>query len=292
MIAIEQSVSIVVPASSIEPMHANGLHCLVYPLKGCFMPLVSIITPVYNAARWLPETFATVRAQTLTDWEQILVDDGSTDASRELIEAAAAEDPRFRSLGTSGREGPSAARNLGLNAARGRFVAFLDADDLWLPEKLARSVDWMTTHGYSFIYHDYRHMSHDSALVGPLITGPEVLDFRTLHTRRGTGGCLSIVIDRELVPGFHFPNGYRYTHEDFIGWMSIIQRGENGHRLPVDLGRYRLSAHSRSSNKRRAVADTWMIYRKYSKLSLTRTALWWSIYVWNSFWLYRYARPR
>ena len=114
------------------------------------MPLVSIITPVYNAARWLPETFATVRAQTFSDWEQILVNDGSTDASPELIDAAAAEDPRFRSMHTSGREGPSAARNLGLKAARGRFVAFLDADDLWLPEKLARSVDWMTTHGYGF----------------------------------------------------------------------------------------------------------------------------------------------
>ena len=93
-------------------------------------------------------------------------------------------------------------------------------------------------------------------------------------------------------PRVSLSNRLRYTHEDFIGWMSIIQHGENGHRLPVDLGRYRLSAHSRSSNKRRAVADTWMIYRKYSKLSLTRAALWWSIYIWNSFWLYRYARPR
>lgn len=256
------------------------------------MPLVSIITPVYNAARWLPETVAAVRAQTLTDWEQILVDDGSTDASRELIEAAAAEDPRFRLLRTSGREGPAIARNLALDAARGRFIAFLDADDLWHPEKLARSVEWMTTHGYGFIYHDYRHMSSDGALVGPLITGPEVLNFRTLHTRRGHGGCLSIVIDRERVPGFHFPSGYKQTHEDFIGWLSIIQQGENGHRLPVDLGRYRLSAHSRSANKRRAIADTWRIYRNFSKLPFMHAALWWTIYVWNSFWLYRYARPR
>jgi teichuronic acid biosynthesis glycosyltransferase TuaG len=263
-----------------------------HPQKVCIMPLVSIVTPVYNAARWLPETLATVRAQTLTDWEQILVDDGSTDGSRSLIEAAAAEDPRFRSLRTSGREGPSVARNLALEAARGRFIAFLDADDLWLPEKLARSVDWMTTHGYGFIYHDYRHMSHDGALFGPLITGPEVLDFPTLHQRRGTGGCLSIVIDRERVPGFRFPKDYRYTHEDLIAWLSIIQQGENGHRLPIDLGRYRLSANSRSSNKRRAVIDTWRIYRKYSKLPLTQAALWWTLYIWNSFWLYRRARPR
>jgi len=256
------------------------------------MPLVSIITPVYNAARWLPETFATVRAQTLTDWEQVLVDDGSTDGSLAIIQAMAAEDPRFRWLRSSGRQGPAIARNLALEAARGRFIAFLDADDLWHPEKLARAVDWMTTHGYGFIYHDYRHMSHDGALVGPLIKGPEVLDFRTLHTRRGHGGCLSIVIDQERVPGFRFPIDHRYINEDFIGWMNIIRQGENGHRLPADLGRYRLSAQSRSSNKRRAVLDTWRIYRNLSKLSLPRAALWWTIYIWNSFRLYRYARPQ
>jgi teichuronic acid biosynthesis glycosyltransferase TuaG len=263
-----------------------------HPLKGRFMPMVSIVTPVFNAARWLPETLSTVCSQTFTDWEQILVDDGSTDASRDLMEAAAAEDPRFRILQTRGREGPSAARNLALDAARGRFIAFLDADDLWHPEKLARSVEWMATHGYGFIYHDYRHMSHDGALVGPLITGPEVLDFRTLHTRRGHGGCLSIVLDREQVLGFHFPHRFRYTHEDFCGWLSIIQKGICGHRLPVDLGYYRLSANSRSANKRKSIMDTWKIYREFSKLSLLRAALWWTIYIWNSFWLYRHARPR
>jgi glycosyltransferase involved in cell wall biosynthesis len=256
------------------------------------MPLVTIVTPVYNAARWLPETIATVLAQTLPDWEQILVDDGSTDDSREIIKAAAAKDSRFRLLCTAGRKGPSMARNLALDAAQGRFIAFLDADDVWHPEKLARSVEWMTTHGYGFIYHDYRHMSFDGALLGPLITGPEVLDFRTLHTRRGHGGCLSIVIDRERVANFRFPANYRYTHEDFVGWLSIINQGENGHRLPIDLGRYRLSAHSRSSNKRRAVMDTWRIYREYSRLPLLRAAQWWTIYLWNSFWLYQRARPR
>jgi glycosyltransferase involved in cell wall biosynthesis len=256
------------------------------------MPLVSIITPVYNAARWLPETFATVRAQTFTDWEQILVDDGSTDGSLAIVEVEAAEDPRLRSLRTSGREGPSAARNLALEAARGRFIAFLDADDLWHPEKLARAVDWMTTHGYGFIYHDYRHMSHDGAHVGALITGPEELNMYTLHTRRGTGGCLSVVIDRKRVSGFHFPYNSRYIHEDFCGWLSIIQQGQLGYRLPADLGRYRLSANSRSSNKRRAVIDTWRIYREFSKLPPMRATLWWLQYVWNSFWLYRRARPR
>jgi peptidoglycan/LPS O-acetylase OafA/YrhL/glycosyltransferase involved in cell wall biosynthesis len=260
--------------------------------KGSTMPLVSIITPVYNAARWLPETLATVRAQTLTDWEHLLVDDGSTDGSAALVEAAAREDARFRLLRTERNGGPSAARNVALDAARGRFIAFLDADDLWLPEKLARSVEWMTTHGYGFIYHDYRQISNDGARVGALIAGPDELNLCTLHTRRGTGSCLSVVIDREKIHGFHFPRSYRYLHEDFCGWLSLIHRGHVGHRLAADLGRNRLSAKSRSANKLNGALHTWRIYREVSKLSWIRAAMWWMQYAWNGFWLYRYARPR
>ena len=154
------------------------------------MPLISIVTPVYNAARWLPETLASVRAQTLTDWEHILVDDGSSDDSVAIVEAAARADSsadsslhsiaaaRIRLLRMERNQGPSMARNLGIDAARGRFIAFLDADDLWLPEKLARSVEWLTAHEYSFVYHDYRHISHDGSLVGALIQAPETLDLR------------------------------------------------------------------------------------------------------------------
>jgi hypothetical protein len=109
---------------------------------------------------------------------------------------------------------------------------------------------------------------------------------------QGTGGCLSMVIDRERIPGFRFPSNFGYMNEDFYGWLSIIQQGQTGHRLPADLGRYRLPVNSRSSSKRRAATDAWKVYREYSKLPVLRAALWWTLYVWNSFWLYRHARPR
>ena len=256
------------------------------------MPTVSIITPVYNAALWLPDTLASVRAQTFADWEQILVDDGSTDDSVALVEAAARDDARYRLIRAPRNGGPSAARNLALDAARGRFIAFLDADDLWLPKKLARSVEWMTAHKYAFIYHDYRHMSNDGARVGALITAPELLDMRTLHTRRGHGGCLSIVIDRQQILGFRFPENFRYLHEDFCARLSLIQMGHIGHRLPEDLGRYRLSATSRSANRLTGAMHTWKIYRKVSHLSPLRAARWWMEYAWSSFWLHRLAVPR
>lgn len=255
------------------------------------MPLVSIITPVYNAARWLPETLATVRAQTFGGWEHILADDGSSDGSVAIVETAAAGDERFRLLRMPRNGGPSAARNLALNAARGRFIAFLDADDLWLPEKLARSIEWMTAHNHGFIYHDYRHISHDGSRIGALIAGPEELNLRTLHTRRGTG-LLSVVLDREKIANFQFPQGCRYLHEDFCAWLSLIQRGYRGHRLAADLGRYRLSAHSRSSNKFTAAAQSWKIYREASGLPPARAASWWMQYAWNGFWLHLHGRPQ
>jgi len=271
---------------------ADSLSTVDGTLEKLGAPLASIITPVYNAETFLPETLDSVRAQTLQDWEQILVDDGSTDRSVALIEAAASRDARFRLLRTSRNQGPSAARNLAIESARGQYIAFLDADDLWLPEKLARSVQWMAEYGFDFIYHDYRHISNDGAHVGPLITAPEKLDMRTLHTRRGHG-CLSVVIDRSLNPGFRFPSEGQYIHhEDFCAWLSLIRQGHIGHRLPADLGRYRLSNSSRSANKLVGAIDTWKIYRRISELPLLQAASWWTQYAWNSFWLHRYARPR
>jgi teichuronic acid biosynthesis glycosyltransferase TuaG len=256
------------------------------------MPLVSIITPVFNAARWLPETLASVRAQSLTDWEHILVDDCSTDDSVAFIEAAALEDPRIRLLVTAWNQGPSVARNIAIDAARGRYLAFLDADDLWLPEKLSRSIEWMNLNNYDFIYHDYRHLSHDGSHVGSLIHAPETLDLRTLHTRRGHGGCLSIVIDRERIPDIRFPNVAPHHAEDFCAWLQIIREGHTGHRLPADLGRYRLSPHSRSSNKLKSAINVWHLYRANSGLTVPHAVNWWLQYTWKTFWLYRYARPR
>jgi teichuronic acid biosynthesis glycosyltransferase TuaG len=255
------------------------------------MPHASIITPVYNAARWLPKTFESVRAQTMPNWEHILVDDGSTDDSVSIIQSAAAAEPRIRLLHSPCKGGPAAARNLALENARGRYIAFLDADDLWLPEKLECCLDWMRAHDSSFVYHDYRHMSADGLRLGAVITGAEELNLRTLHTRRGHG-CLSMVFDRERVGDLHFPIGSRAKHEDFLAWLRIIEQGHIGQRVPRDLGRYRVSDSGRNANKLQAAYHTWLIYRKTSKLPLPRAISWWALYAWNAFRMYRDARPQ
>lgn len=255
------------------------------------VPLVSIITPVLNAVEFLPDALRSVRNQTLGAWEHILIDDGSTDGSLDLMEQALGSDSRLRLLRTRVRSGPAKARNLGLDCARGKYVAFLDADDAWLPQKLKHCVGWMSRHNYSFIYHDYRHVSRDGKKVGAVVTGPQRLDLRTLHTRRGVG-CLTVVIDREQLPEFRFPTRRDGLNEDFIAWLGLVRQGHVGRRFPEDLGRYRLSEESRNGNRMSSALECWRIYRNDSKLPFGVALRWWTRYAWNAFWMHRRAVPR
>ena len=254
-------------------------------------PEVSIITPMYNASRWLPSLFESIRGQTFQNFEHLLADDLSTDDGVAIATALSRGDPRFHVLRMERNGGPAAARNLAIAAARGRYLAFLDADDVWLPNKLEMQLAWTKQHGHAFTYHDYRHMSHDGARLGAVVSGPDVLTLETLHTRRGTGGCLSVMIDREQLPGFRFPELQRTLPEDFLAWLAIIKRGCNGYRLPQDLGRYRLTPASRSSNKFASARAVWYLYRSVEKLPWATAASWWMQYAWNARVMYHRARP-
>ncbi len=232
-------------------------------------PLVSVITPVFNAVEFLPETLRSVQNQTLSDWEHILVDDGSTDGSIELVQQVAAADSRLRLLRTEGRGGPAKARNQALEC-----------------------VTWMKSNNHSFIYHDYRHISRDGKKTGALIAGPNRLDLQRLHTRRGVGSCLTVVINLQELPDFQFPIDHHDLNEDFVAWLRLLRKGHLGHRLPEDLGRYRLSETSRNGNRIASAVACWRIYRNESKLSFGLALSWWMQYAWHAYWTHRRAVPR
>jgi glycosyltransferase involved in cell wall biosynthesis len=251
---------------------------------------VSIITPTYNASHWLPGLFASVKSQTFQNWEHILCDDGSTDQTVEIIEATAKNDSRIRMLRMPAHTGrPAPVRNAAIQVAQGRYLAFLDADDLWLPQKLAAGIQFMQTNGYAFIYHDFRYMNHAGNKVGNLVHGPEILDKRSIFIHRGTGDCMSVMIDREQIPYFQFEQ--KGQHEDLLTWISLVRTGWLGHRLPLDLGRYRLALNSRNSNKLCAALEVWKTYRSVQDISYSKSALYWLLYAWYSFWLHLRSRP-
>ena len=252
---------------------------------------VSIITPVFNASHWLPEMLDSVAAQTFTNWEHILTDDGSSDDSLTIIESAAARDPRIRLLRMPVNGGPARARNMAIEAACGRYLAFLDADDLWLPRKLEHCLAFMDKNDCAMVYHAFRYLSVDGNLAGALVQGPPRLTLKTLHTRRGTGDCMSMVIDRSKIRDFSFPLTHERSHEDWLAWLRVLRKGHIGRLLPEDLGRYRLSSSSRNANKLSAARKVWRLYRSEEGLARLRAVIWWSQYAWNSFWLHLRSKP-
>jgi teichuronic acid biosynthesis glycosyltransferase TuaG len=225
-------------------------------------PRVSVVVPVWNAAATLAETIASVQAQTAPDWEMLLVDDGSRDGSRALAEAAAAADPRLRVVGWRDNRGAAAARNAGIRAARGRFIAFLDADDLWRPEKLAVQLAALEA-GAPFVFSSYRRIDAAGRPLG-IVRAPARISYREL-LRGNAIGCLTAIYDREALGRVEMPDLRR--RQDFGLWLLLLERTPHATGLPEVLADYRVRRGSLSADKLAALRDNWAFYRGFARLS-------------------------
>jgi teichuronic acid biosynthesis glycosyltransferase TuaG len=229
---------------------------------------VSIVTPAYNAAKYIGETIASVQAQTYPDWELIVVDDCSGDATASVVRKAAEGDARVRLVEQPRNAGPARARQAALDAARFRHIAFLDADDLWLPQKLERQLAFMRERDAAFSYTEYRRISGDGARVGRLVPVPARMTYRRLlgNTAIATS---TVVVDRVATGPLRMTETY---YDDFVLWLDILKRGFVAYALKEDLMRYRVVAKSVSRNKARSAVHVWRTYRDIERLPLARAA--------------------
>jgi teichuronic acid biosynthesis glycosyltransferase TuaG len=244
-------------------------------------PVVSVITPAHNAARFLHETIRSVQAQTFTEWEMIVVDDLSSDETPAIVRQFAAGDARVRLLQMTSKGGAAGARNAGMDAARGRNIAFLDSDDLWLPEKLRVQVEFMRSTGAVFTFAEYRMIDEEGSIIGRPIRAPKRIDYRELLKNTAIG-CLTVMLDREICSGIRMPNLRR--HEDLAMWYAILKRGNVARGIPIDLARYRIVRGSRSRDKIATALHMWKVYRQVERLPLA-DALWcFGHYAWHAYW--------
>lgn len=232
-------------------------------------PLVSIICPAYNAARWITATVRSVQAQTHTQWELLVSDDCSTDDTRAIVAQLASEDDRIRLIGLTRNSGPAEARNAALAVARGRWIAFLDSDDLWLPEKLARSLHHARHQGAALVYTAYRRINAEATVTGHLIHVPASITYRQLlgHTAIATS---TVLLDRQKTGEIRMQRVY---YDDFVCWLGLLRQGLKASGLDEDLMRYRVVGGSVSRHKGRSAAKVWDIYRR--TLGLGRPAATW-----------------
>jgi teichuronic acid biosynthesis glycosyltransferase TuaG len=231
-------------------------------------PVVSIVTPAYNAARFISETIESVLAQTYEQWELLIVDDHSRDATREIVSRYARADHRIH-LETSPRnQGPGPTRNQALALARGRYIAFLDSDDLWDPAKLDRQLGFMRAGRHAFTYTSYRAITEDGTVLRD-VTIPSRMTYRDLLKWTAIG-CLTVVLDRTQLENIEF--SALKTNQDLVLWLSLLKRGVVAQGLPEVLASYRLVNTSNTANKFKSARNVWRVYRRIEKLSLPAAA--------------------
>jgi glycosyltransferase involved in cell wall biosynthesis len=232
-------------------------------------PLVSIVMPLYNAAPHVAQAVASVTAQTLPDWELLVVDDGSTDGGDTEVARRAAADDRIVPLRHPRNLGAAAARNTATGQARGRWIAFLDADDAWDPEKLARTVAFAEASGHAFVHHWYRRIEADGTPRPGEVTAPPVLTYADL-LRANRIGCLTAMYDADRIGKVYAPD--IAARNDYATWLGVLRRTGTAHCLPEVLASYRLSPGSISRNKLGLIAHHYHLFRNVEGLSLPASA--------------------
>ena len=241
--------------------------------------LISIIMPMHNSAAFVGEAIESVLAQSYREWELIIVDDESTDASVSIVEAYAQKDSRIRLFrNPKPIKMPSAPRNMGLSMAKGRYIAFLDSDDMWLPEKLTQQIPLMQNPQVAIVYSNYEKMTESGKKTG-VIKAPRQADYKKL-LRGNVIGNLTGIYDKEKVGIVPFLNIH---HEDYAMWLSILKRGFIAQNTGTVAARYRLSSSSVSTNKYRVLSWQWNIYRNIEHISIMKSTIYFVSYAFKAF---------
>ena len=221
------------------------------------MPLVSVIMPSFNAERFIGESIKSALAQTLGDIELIVADDASADRTCGIVDALAQRDPRIRLLRAERNGGPAAARNRAIDVASGRYIAFLDSDDTWLPNKLERQIGAMRANNWAFSFCGYEVIGSDGAIRGRVGVPNTVTYYQLLSNN--VVGCLTAVYDSAIVDKIFAPSVGR---SDLGLWLRILRKIGEGRGINEILARYRVYSTSFSSRKGYVSRQNWHLYRQ------------------------------
>lgn len=241
--------------------------------------LVSIITPLFNTERLLPLAIQSVLDQSYTNWEMIIIDDCSTDGSPEIAANYSNKDPRIKFFQQSVNSGPAACRNVATEHAQGRYVAFLDSDDMWSPEKLSRQIAFMQRTKAVLSYTSYKKINNDGDISQHTIHAKPNLTYKQLLNSNEIGSLTAVYDSKEIgkQPLIDI------DHEDYVLWLSILKKGYTAYGLDEVLAYYRIGNASISSNKLKAMGFQWNIYRNIENLSLIRSLYHFMFYAYRGY---------
>lgn len=233
-------------------------------------PLVSVITPTYNSEFFISETIDSVRSQTYTNWELIIVDDASSDKTVEILKKYAASDERIKYHVLETNSGAAIARNTAIEKASGSFIAFLDADDLWKPEKLTKQLSFMQAKDIAVSFSSYELMDEKGISLGKMVKALPKVNYAKMLKSNYVGN-LTGIYNAEKLGKVYMPNIRK--RQDWALWLTLIKKAGYAYSLEEPLAKYRVRDDSISSNKLNLLKYNYTIYRKALKFGAFKSSL-------------------
>ena len=248
--------------TSVDDMHSEAL--------------VSIIMPAYNCEDFIGIALDSVIAQTYKNWELIVVDDCSTDRTGEIVQTRMSVDPRIRYHKLDVNSGAAIARNKAVDKAKGKYMAFLDSDDIWFPEKLDKQISFMKQNGYTFTCTSYTKIDEQGNSLNRTIKAKDRRDYDgVLKTCPGNS---TVIYNSEKLGKYKIP--YIKKRNDYLMWLQVIKKAKYLYGIEEPLGSHRIRTDSISSNKASLVGYHWKIFREIEQLSFVKSSyliLYWVI---------------
>ncbi len=243
-------------------------------------PLVSVIMPAYNAAAFIAESIRSVQQQSHLEWELLVIDDASKDGTSEVVEALKEKDDRIKLHILPTNQGAGFARNIGIKAATGDFISFLDADDLWKPSKLEKQLKVMQEENMQVCFSSYELMNEDGQSLNKQIKSLKTLSFDKLKKANYIGNLTGIYSARAL--------GKIYCplirkRQDWGLWLLAVQKAGGAKGLQEPLAIYRERKGSISQNKVEMLQYNYRVYRKVLKYSSIKSLFWMILFLWEQF---------
>ena len=231
--------------------------------------------PCHNGAKYLPFAIESVISQTFTNWELLIIDDDSNDTSIEVIEKYCAKDKRIKLILNKNSSGlPATPRNIGINNATGRYIAFLDCDDMWCSSKLENQIALINDDKVAVVYSFYKKMNSKGEFKNKIVKSPVQVNYGQLLKGDCIGNLTGIYDTFKVGKVFQ-----KEIHaEDYLMWLEILKKGFIAKNTNTVEAYYRILPDSTSANKIKSAVWTWNIYRKELKLSLVSSIYHFSIY--------------
>lgn len=242
---------------------------------------VSIVTPSFNSARYIEQTVKSVFAQTHQNWELIIVDDYSTDNSVEIIKQLITMSSKVKLIQFSSNKGAAEARNAAINNASGEFIAFLDSDDIWHPNKLERQLDFMER-DIDFSFTAYELIDEMGGLLGKQVDADQVgsFNYQDMLKKKATLGCSTVMLRRSGFSDISMP--LLRTGQDYGLWLKLLKTGKQAYVLNKVMGQYRILPNSISRNKIKKALRQWQIYRKIEGLPISQSIVCFCFYAFRA----------